>query len=165
MFQSDREKEYILHRGASMVADFFRNKIIDNYARGMVAVLVKTFVDGLYFMPCDDRGYPNMQKFRTVEFRSLRAFIQNDGTTPNEPITVEEYTIHIKKPLVMANLPDFDEWMRRPQVFLWEGEVIDREKVQLETMEVKKLILLAQEAIKRREGLIIDVAQNNKMVE
>jgi len=65
----------------------------------------------------------------------------------------------------MANLPDFDEWMRRPQVFLWEGEVIDREKVQLETMEVKKLILLAQEAIKRREGLIIDVAQNNKMVE
>jgi hypothetical protein len=165
MFQSEREKQYILNRGASMVADYFRNKIIDHYSRGMVAILVKTFIDGLYFMPCDERGYPNMAQFRTVEFRSLAAFIVDDGSIPNEPITVEEYTVMVEKPLVMANIPDFDEWTRRPQVFLWEGRVVDRQKVQLETMDVKKLILLAQEAIKRREGLIIDVAIDNKMVE
>lgn len=106
-----------------------------------------------------------MRQFRTVEFRSISAFILNDGEIPNEPITVEEYTIMVRKPLVMADIPDFESWTRAPQVFLWEGEVVDRQKVQLETMDVKKLILLAQEAIKRREGIILDTALSNRKVE
>src|SRR3989442_11396258 len=126
---SESEKQYILHRGASVVADYFRNKVIDNYAAGKAAVLVKQFVESLYFLPCDERGYPKWRQFRTVEYRDLTPLLynQDDQLTPQD-WTVTEYTVIVRRPLVVVNIPDFDEWTRKAQVFLWEGEIADTKK-------------------------------------
>jgi hypothetical protein len=163
--RSEREKEYILHRGMSVVADYFRNRVMDAFQQGKVAVLVKTFVEGLYFIPCDEWGYPQVTQLKFVEFPPLTAWgMTKDGEVPTQNISVTEYTIWVKRPLVLCDVPDFEVWNRRPQVFLWEAEIMDTKKIPIEKLNVQELMLLAQTAIKNREGIILNVAMDNKPI-
>ncbi len=163
--RSEREKEYIFHRGMSVVADYFRNKVMDAFSEGKVAVLVKTFIEGLYYIPCDEWGYPKINQLKFVEFPPLSAYMMaQDSTIMPSNITITEYTIWVKRPLVLCDVPDFDVWNRRPQVFLWEAEIMDTKKIPIEKLNVQELMLLAQTAIKNREGIILNVAMDNKLI-
>jgi len=163
--ESPSEKEYVLNRGASIVADHFRNKIMDNFRGGKVAVLVKHLGEMLYFMDCDENGYPKRDSFRTIESLGLLPFLESGEEALLEATTFTEYTIVLKRPLVMTKLPDLEEFYGYKMiVFLWEGEIIDSKKVKLEELDIKHLMKLAQEAIKKREGLIIDLVDKNKKI-
>jgi hypothetical protein len=49
-------------------------------------------------------------------------------------------------------------------VFLWEAEIMDSKKIPIEKLNVQELMLLAQTAIKNREGIILNVTMDNKLI-
>ena len=55
-----------------MIADHFRNKIIDNFENGRVAVFVKNIGEMLYFLPCNENGYPIPNTYFTKNMSEVR---------------------------------------------------------------------------------------------
>ena len=152
--------EVIIRHTSREVGNFFAEKVEKERTGGKVAILVEDFTNSLYFMPCDKYGYPNMHHFKYMIFDSLSLQVLNTGEVPKaSTMTVEEVSIMIERPMLTQRY----DWQDRPYVFLWYGRKISSSKIPLEKLNVSELLKLAQEAVKSREGLVIDEAIKNKI--
>jgi len=153
--------EVIVRHASRKVGDFFAEQVEKERLNGRVAILVEDFTNSLYFMRCNENGYPNFHQFNYMTFDSINVAILNQGEIPSTPVsmTVEEVSIMIEKPLISQQY-NYDGY---PVVFLWKGRRISSRKIPLDKLNVSELQKLAQQAIKNREGLIIDEAMSNKI--
>ena len=116
--------------------------------------------DSLYFLPCNERGYPNQFMLKSIELPRLEAFLTG-GDIDKVPtsITAHEVTIMVEKPLLTQSY----DWQQPPIVFMWEGRRMGTERIPMEKLNVSELMRVAQVAVGKREGLVIDDALRNKI--
>ena len=167
----DRVPEEVLIRHASRKAsEYFANRIEEERKNGRVAVLVRNLMDSLFFLPCTKEGYPDYYMYRSLHIPNIHLatpIFENEGedisrTATSEVIrqlSVEEFQVIVERPLVSQSY----DWREKPVIFLWEGRCMNREKIPIERLNVSELLKLAQNAIMKREGLIIDEATKNKI--
>jgi hypothetical protein len=153
--------EVLVRHASQKVGDYLAKQVEEERRRSRVAILVEDFTNSFYFMDCDEYGYPKFHQFNYMTFDSLALMaIQNVGETPNaSTMTVEEVSIYIESPMLTQRY----DWEERPVVFLWRGRKMSSRKIPLEQLNVSELQKLAQQAIKNREGLVIDEAFKNKI--
>jgi len=151
-------REVIFRHAFAEAAKYFADKIEQERRDGRVAVLVKNFNDSLFYLPCDDRGYPRTHYLKVLEMPRLSVFAHTWEIPRTQDITVMETEISIQKPLLSQR---YD--MDYPIVFMWEGRKMGSERVPVEKLNVSELMRIAQTAIQNREGLVIDEALKNKI--
>ncbi len=153
--------EVLVRHACRSIGDFFAEQAEKERRNGKVAVLVEDFTNSLYYMPCDEYGYPNFSRFNFMTYDSLSVTVMNQGQyNPNSiSQTVEEVSIQIERPMLTQRY----DWQNKPYVFMWSGKKISSRKIPLEKLNVSTLQELAQQAILNREGLVIDEAMSNKI--
>lgn len=154
--------EVIVRHSAKTIGNYFADKVEDARRNGKVAILVEDFTNSLYFMECDNFGYPKFYTFNYMTFdsSSLMAICKKEREMLMPTImTVEEVSIMIEKPMITQRYDVFE----RPYVFMWFGRKMSTRKIPLEKLNVSELLKLAQQAIINREGLVIDEALKNKI--
>lgn len=153
--------EIIIRHASREVGNYFAEQVERERKIGKVAVLVEDFTNSLYFMPCDEYGYPNYHHFNYMTFDSLNLMaIQAEGIMPTTAsMTVREVSIMIERPMLTQRM----DWKEKPYVFMWSGRKMNTREIPLEKLNVSELMKLAQKAIRDREGLVIDEAMKNKI--
>jgi len=139
--------------------ELFLNKRIDN----KVAVLVEDFATSLFFVECDKQGYPMRKQTDYLTFMENPFLTAEDDEPFLKEAKVYKKTIEINKPLIYRNVMSQDIFPK-PYFFLWEGIIVDKRELSIEELDVKRLLKLAQETIKNREGLIIDDVLKNRLI-
>jgi len=158
------DKDVLRQLAISEVSRFFSEKLVSCWKENMVPVYVEDFLLSFYFFPCNEKGYPDCDYYR---FADVGGFsfntIANEYEPPTEAtITVEEVTVLIDRPIVYER---FAPWNTKgkSQIFLWGGRKVDKQIVPIEQLNVKNLMQMAQRAIQKREGIILDEANKNKL--
>lgn len=152
--------EVVTRHASKEVGNYFADKVYEERKNGKVAILVEDFTNSLYFMPCNIHGYPEFHHFNYMTFDSLSLQSISDGKVPLQTtMTVEEVSIMIERPMLSQRF----DWQDKPYVFLWWGRKMSSRKIPLEKLNVSELLKIAQEAVKSREGLVIDEALKNKI--
>lgn len=157
----DRIPLEVVYRHASQeVGKYFADKVYEERQHGKVAILVEDFTNSLYFMLCDERGYPNYHYFNYMTFDSVSlAVLQENEIPQTTAMTVHEVSVMLERPMLTQRF----DWQEKPYVFLWAGRIMTTKNIPLEKLNVTELMKLAQAAIKNREGLVIDEALRNKV--
>jgi len=145
----DIPEEYIIRMGIRQAGEHFAELFMEKWAERRVPVLIEDFTTSFYFIECDKYGYP-MRKY-------------TDYLSVVDETTVLKKTIEVEKPLILLRTSELD-FMQRPRVFMWQGRIYDKAEVPIENLDVKKLLRLAQKAVQKREGLIIDEVLKNKLI-
>lgn len=151
-------REVIYRHAYSVAAKYFAERFEEERRSGRVPVLIKEMYDALYFIQCNERGYPTSYQMKALELPRLSAFLTEGDMTAMPSLTVHEVSLWVHKPLLTQT---YD--MREPIVFLWEGKRMDTQNVPIEKLNVSELMRVAQLAVQRREGLVIDDALRNKV--
>lgn len=154
--------EMLVRHACREIGNFFAEQAEKERRNGRVAVLVEDFTNSVYYMPCDEFGYPNFHSFNYMTYDSLSLAVLSSadvGTTVPVTQTVREVSIMIEKPMITQRY----DWKERPYVFMWSGRKMGSRDIPLEKLNVSELQKLAQKAIENREGLVIDEALKNKV--
>lgn len=161
----DKEKECLDRRALTEVSRFFTDKFINHWKKNEVTVLVEDFSTSLYYLPCDQYGFPTYREFKSIIFDPLSlTAICDDFSFPVETVNIEEIVVIAERPmLVYQHMTCGGGHNPKQYVYLWSGRIMSRSKVPLEKLDVKYLMKLAQEAIKKREGLIINEVIENRL--
>lgn len=152
-------KEVIFRHAYKTAADYFAGKIEERRKAGFVPVFVEDTYETLYYMPCNERGYPNYGQMRFLELPRLSAFLVESDISKVAPMTVQEVTIVVDSPMLTQRY----DWHEPPVVFMWKGKRMGMDVVPIEKLNVSELMRVAQVAIQNREGLVIDDALKNKI--
>ena len=152
-------KEVIYRHAFREAAEYFAEKLEKRRRAGYVAVLVEGAYETMYFMPCNTDGYPDSYRLMTLELPSLSVMSFSESETPPfESMTCYQVEIRLEKPLLAQSFgPGY------PCVFMWSGRRMGKDRVPIEELNVKELMIAAQNAVKSREGLVIDEALKNKI--
>lgn len=154
-------KTRILKDASYEIGAYFANKITEERIHGKVAILVQDQLYSLYFIACDEYGFPKYRDIQVISRLLLNDILAISKNSNPIEITREVETIHIdiQRPLMLNST----SWDIRPYVYMWEGRITGKEKIPLKDLEVSELLKIAQETIKNREGLVIDEAIKNKI--
>lgn len=152
-------KEVIFRHAFRTAADYFAGKIEERRKAGFVPVIIEDTYETLYFMHCNERGYPNYYQQKYLEVPRLSAFLTVGEIPTSSTLTVHEVTIMVDKPMLMQRY----DWQEPPVVFMWSGKRMGTDLVPIEKLNISELMRVAQAAIKNREGLVIDDALKNKI--
>ncbi|MGI5828438.1 MAG: hypothetical protein ACOX6V_05460 [Patescibacteria group bacterium] len=157
-------EEYIYERGFHDLGDYFSNLIRDKRAEGKVAVMINDYTYSLLFTECDKRGYPKMRHLEYLTFMSY----------PTLNMSVEEFSPYISETTVYRKEIEIEypmclfksgyDFMEQPWVFMWQGKIVNKQEVPPEKLDVKYLMKLAQEAVIKREGIILDDVSKNILI-
>ena len=159
----DIPEDYIYHYGLRAVGDYFAQWFMDTRASGKVGILVKEFTWSFFFTECDNHGYPQRRYTDYLTFMDNPKIMDIGADPMLDEIKVYKKTIEVDKPIIVYDFrPNF--YPESPYVFLWEGRVVNKEEVPIEKLDVKQLLKLAQEAVRNREGLILDEVLKNKLI-
>jgi len=159
----DIPEEYIVKYGLHEAAHFWTEYLTEKRISGRVPVLVDDFMISLFFVECDRYGYPmrlHTDFLSFLENPSLASLVE--GNAP--PTTIDHVykkTLRIEKPILTKQ---FGDYMSQPYVFMWEGTIVDKREVPIDSLDVKKLLRLAQEVVISREGLVVDEVLKNKLI-
>src|SRR5664280_7522 len=94
-------REVIFRHAFSIAAKYFAERFEEERRAGRVPVLVREMYDALYFLPCNERGYPSQYQLKTIELPRLSAFLmESDIKNVSTSITTHEVTIWVHKPLL-----------------------------------------------------------------
>jgi|SRR6185312_4613437 len=155
---------YVLEKGIYDTARYFSELMRDERIAGNVPVIVNERpMESWFFVPCDMHGIPKIMYYEFLTF-SMPKTAWTDGsdlmTVPD--MAVHKKTIRIERPMrqVQMAIAGFPETF----YFLWEGELMDSVEMDLAKLDVKYLQQLSQEAIKRREPMILDEVIKNKLI-
>lgn len=151
----------LIRHASREIGNFFAEQAERERKNGKVAILVEDFTNSLYYMPCDEYGYPNFHSFNFMTYDSLAVTVMNQGEYTSSPVTrtVKEVSIMIEKPMITQRY----DWRERPFVFMWSGRKMGSRDIPLEKLNVSELQKFAQKAIENREGLVVDEALKNKI--
>jgi hypothetical protein len=161
------EKKYWFECSMRSIGDSFADKFKMKWMAGKVGIMLENYFDSIYWMDRDEFGFPIYREFKTVEFSTPRALKYSDLENPfAEMTTVTEKSILIEKPMITTEYnvcrPMFSS--ERPTVYLWQGYLVNTNIIPMEKLEVGYLLKLTQEAIKKRECIIINEAQKNQLI-
>lgn len=154
----DVPKEVIERHAFREAAEYFANKIAERRKNGQVAILVEEMYDALFYIPCNEVGYPQYHTLRALELPRLSEWL-TVGEIPTTGIVAHEIEIVVDRPLLSYRY----DFMEYPTVFMWKGRRMGMNTVPAEKLNVQELMRVAQAAIQSREGLVIDDALKNKL--
>jgi len=162
----ENEEEYIKRFGIKEVGYFLTDLLYKRFETGKIPVLVDDkYSWQVIFTEADKYGRP-MRPY--VEFLTLPSLFINDLMTEGAEITCSEvkvttFCVRLINPVVACNFrPKFEP--DRSYYFMWMGEIVHRQEIPVEKLDVKELLRLAQKAIKERNGIIIDEVAKNKLI-
>lgn len=152
-------RQYLAKRAAREVAEHFTAEIEQNLLNGRVAVLVKDYGKMLLFVDCDDRGYPIT---RAMSYLSISDFKPLTTATLDtaclQDLSLKRKTVEFERPLIMS--AEIGEFL----IYCWKGRVVESSELSVEKLDVKYLMGLAQAAIEKREVIVLNEAQENKLI-
>ncbi len=155
--------EYIYRSGASEVSRYFQELIMGKMMNRKVAILVKDYTESLFFVECDDHGYPKMRYIQYLSYWDMTLKLVPEGIDPCiDQCRMTRKEIRVDSPMILFNT-GYD-YRERPYVFMWSGEVITQKEMSVDELDVKQLLQLAQAAVKSREGLIINEVAKNRQI-
>lgn len=156
--------EHVIRRGMYEVAQYFRDLIEKERFNNRVPVLVKERpLKTIFFVPCDVFGLPKIRYYEFLTFNyPKKMMIQDQDVLSVDNMSVVKKTIRIQSPLIMSNY-GYD-YPPQTFYFMWEGEIMETIKLDKSDLNVSTLLSLAQEAIKKREPLLLDEVSKNKLI-
>jgi len=157
----DVPREVIFRHAFREASDYFASRIEEKRREGQVAILVQKPADTLYFMPCNEKGYPNYYQLKALHIPYIAPMLvaSDLDALVTQDLRIEEITIFLEKPLLSYRY----DYMEQPTIFMWEGREMNRERIPIEKMNISELMRVAQAAIGKREGIIVDEALKNKI--
>ncbi len=156
----DVPKEVVYRYAFRKAAEYFAEKLESKRKSGLVAILVEGAYETMYYMPCDEMGYPNSYRTMTLELPSLTVKSFSDfKEPPYEMMTCYQVEIRVERPLLSQSFGSTGY----PHVFMWSGRRMGEDRVPIEKLNVKELMVAAQNAVRSREGLVINEALKNKI--
>jgi hypothetical protein len=157
--------EYIYNRGFHEVGNYFEEIIKGQRLNGKVAIHYTDFTDSILFAPCDELGYP---KVRYYEFLTMMASpkLVMDFSSPTymDSVQVFRKCVEVREPLSYLRVPSERSMFEDTYIFMWKGEIRNKQEMKVEELDVKYLMQLAQEAIQKREPIILDEVIKNKLI-
>jgi len=158
-------EKYTIEKGIHRVGDYFADLIRKKRTENKVAVMVEDFMTSWFFVEADKNGYPTRRITDFISFidNPIRSLLDEGADPVADMQSVQKRSLKIVKPLIYY-ICEYDFPVRRENVFLWEGEIVDTRDVPIEQLDIKQLMKLAQKAIKNREGLIIDEVLKNRLI-
>lgn len=93
-------KEVILRHASREAGNYFSEKIEQERKEGKVAVLLKDFTNSLYFLPCDDNGYPNTYGAKVLHIPQIAPMplMSDISQMATLDFTVEELILQVESP-------------------------------------------------------------------
>ncbi len=163
MFSEETEMStYVLRKGMYEVADYFRNLIEKRRLENKIPVLVEDYATSLLFVPCDVYGVPKVRWFKFLVLDQPLAAALKEETTISSDMGVVEKEVAVESPLsATRTVYGFPE---RTYFHLWQGRVICGKRMKVEDLDVKELLNLANDAVVKREGLILDEVASNRLI-
>lgn len=159
----DELAKNVLRKGFYEVAEYFRKLFEEERINHKVPVKINDRpMESLFFAECDITGVPKRMYYEFLTFNSpLKVFIEKQDLIVDN-ISVRRKAIQIERPILQTQL----NWDMPYQVFyfLWEGRILDDIELDLADLDVKYLQQLSQEAIKKREPIILDEVIKNKLI-
>ena len=163
----ENKEEYIKQVGIREVSRFLTDLLYKRYESGKIPVLVDDkYTWQVIFTEADKYGRPMRPD---VEFLTLpNLFIgklMEEGVEIDysEQVVATRFCVQLINPVVSYQFrPNFE--LDRSYYFMWMGEIIDRQEIPVEKLNVKELLRLAQKAVKERNGIIIDEVAKNRLI-
>lgn len=149
--------------GAYEVGNYFKEFFLQKRANGLVPIMVDDFTTSFYFMPCDINGVPKRSSYEYLTFRNSKITDFNSGSPTIDMGNITKKEIVIDRPLIGRSFAFGYEPMEY-FYFLWSGRVVENQDIPIGDLDIKKLMKLAQNAIEKREGLIIDEVLKNRLI-
>lgn len=157
-------QEAIRHRLARETADYFSDKIEAERLQNKVPVLIKdNGIESIYFFPCNQYGMPTVRylKFLSISSDMLKVISQPSDLSVMTNTFIDELCIYIEEPLII--MPVY-EYTQENYFGMWSGRIMSKSKIPIEKLDVSELMKLAQKAIEKREGIILDEVLSNKII-
>lgn len=149
--------EMLARHAFQKTAEYFARKIEEKRENGQVAILVEGYWETLYFLPCNEYGWPERQELATLRIPPVMYSVDSEAIITQE---IRQITVRIEKPLLSA---DYGYGFNYPVIFLWSGRETEGKTIPIEELNVKELLKVVQNAVQTRDGLIIDEALKNKI--
>lgn len=157
--------KYIYSRGFDEVAYWFKEKVANERVNKKVPVYYYDVVDSFIYVICDEQGYPQRPYWEFITMVGLPKIMPQDiGTIPFEDVTYSKKIVRITRPEVGYKVNDGISMFGKDYFFLWNGDLVDRQEIPVEQLDIKYLLKIAQETIKKREPLILDEVIKNKLI-
>ena len=157
--------KYIYDRGFHEVAYWFKEKVANERAGGRIPVYYHDVVDSFVYVICDEQGYPQRPYWEFITMTGLPKLMPQDiSTIPFAEVTYSKKVVKIDRPEVFYKVNDGISIFGKDYFFLWNGELIDKQEIPVEQLDIKYLLKIAQEAIKKREPIILDEVTKNKLI-
>lgn len=152
-----------------MLTDFIFEQMSKKWQQGLVPV----WVEGrnqteIIYVPRNEKGIFKKQSHTIMLFNSNSvATKENYNNLTMETVTVWQKEVCIKEPIISYRDP-FEGDPRflapMPHVYLWKGEITNNNFVGIETLNVGQMLNFTQNIIRKREGIILAEALNNKLI-
>lgn len=157
--------EYILDRGIIETERWFGSIVKNQRLNNRVPIHYMDHSDCFIFVECDKIGNPQKPWYEFISFTGFSKIVSG-----SEPINYADMTtfhkkvISIKHPEIYVQTPGKFDFYGTVYKFLWEGILEDKQELTIEQMDVKYLIKLTQEAIEKRQPIILDEVIKNKLI-
>lgn len=156
--------EYIQKYGIRETADFFAELLMKKRMSGYVPVLVEDFLTSFLFVEADVIGRPKKRYHQSLSFLGLpKMMTEMSEISPYDTTTVLRKEFEIEKPLVYYEFrPNWEPG--EMTIFLWSGRLVSQREVPISSLDVKELLKLSQEVIRKRDGIIMNEAFVNSFI-
>ena len=155
---------YILDRGFHEVGRYFENLIKDQRISGKVAIYYTDFSDSILFAPCDTLGFPKVRYYEFLTMMGMPKLVSDWTADTISTTQVFRKCVQVEEPLSYLRVPSDRTPFEETYFFMWRGRIMDKQEIKIEDLDVKYLLQLAQEAIKKREPIILDEVIKNKLI-
>ena len=158
--------KYIMDRGIRETEQWFGQIVRDQRLSHRVPIHYMDHSDCFIFVECDEIGNPMKTWYEFISFTGRMPKIVSVDEPINylDTISYQKKVIAIDRPQVYLQIDNGMDFWGKVYKFLWEGKLEDKQELTLEQMDVKFLIKLTQEAIKKRQPIILDEVIKNKLI-
>ena len=158
------ETKYILERGFREVAKYFEEVVKNKRIDGKIPVLFTDFTDSIIYVPCDRQGYPKIRVYEFLTIMGQPKVVDELYEIPFVNTQVYKKVVEIDQPEIYYMVNTSSAYMPKPYFFMWRGKLVDKQEIPVEQLDVKYLMKLTQEAIEKREPIILDEAVKNRLI-
>lgn len=158
------EQKYIRLMGIRKVSEYFSDMLCSKWPEKKIPILVEDSLrTEVWYEDCDDLGRPRRKYIETLTFSGISAMMWTENTAPDfSTCTAYKNEIEIMYPLVYQE--NHFNYFPETQYFLWKGETRSKKEIPIERLNVSELMKVAQEVVRKREGIVLDDVLKNKLI-
>lgn len=145
---------------------WFQEEVKKQRINGKVPVIYSDINDSILYVPCNKKGIPNIRVWEFMTLMGLPKALDWTESTEYSPTDPQIYkkSVMINQPEIVFRVAETSNPLGEDYYFMWRGDLVDKQEIPIEQLDVKYLMRLAQEAIEKREPIILDEVTKHKLI-